>query len=185
MKPCIILGNGPSANDLPEHPGMPIFGCNYAPVQPDFYICVDTMILTLHAESIYPLACAAKISYLSAKHEGSSKLYDLPYVRLVDHDTGPFKSEQFFTGCTATYVALKMAYYAGFDTVHLWGVDHSADWKHYKRDYYIGDADRRPWRMKQMENHYTLAANVYARAGRTIINHSNPSKLDMIFCRAK
>jgi hypothetical protein len=37
--------------------------------------------------------------------------------------------------------------------------------------------------MAVMEWHYQLAANIYARAGREIINHSNPSRLDAIFRR--
>ena len=40
-------------------------------------------------------------------------------------------------------------------------------------------------RMLGMEWHYALAARVYKAAGRRIINHSNPSRLDAIFERAE
>ena len=184
MKPCLILGNGPSFNEMPAGvlESMPSFGMNYCGFQPTFYVCIDDDILRNHVEEIYPIAAAAEISYLSGLHEGTSKLYELPYVRLVTKDTQSFRDEQYLSGFTATYVALKLAYYAGFGEVYLWGVDHSPDWKHYKGDYPAGHTTAA--RMRVMEAHYRLAANIYARAGRTIINHSHPSKLDSIFRRA-
>ncbi|MCZ2122249.1 MAG: hypothetical protein LC108_08305, partial [Anaerolineales bacterium] len=82
-----------------------------------------------------------------------------------------------------TYVCLKLAYYMGFETVHLYGVDHSPDWSHYRADYPRGDMLRRRARMAEMEYHYRLAQKVYNQAGKRIINHSHPSKLDAIFER--
>src|SRR5512147_359353 len=115
-KIALILGNGKSLAQFDPRllEAFPAFGCNYVPFRVPFYICIDAFILQNHADDIYERAAAAAIVYLSAKFEGSSKLYELPYARLVDRDQGPFKTEQFFTGLTATYVALKMAYYAGF-----------------------------------------------------------------------
>jgi hypothetical protein len=161
---------------------MPTFGSNYCGFQPTYYVCVDKDILTNHVDDILPLVMGAKIAYLSAHFEGSSKLYELPYVRLVAKDEQSFREEEFMSGFTATYVALKEAYYLGFDEVHLWGVDHSPAWDHFKPDYPRGAPDRAR-RMSVMERHYQLATNIYARAGRRIINHSYPSKLDTIFAR--
>lgn len=185
--PCLILGNGLSLNELPESVflSMPSFGVNYCPYQPTFYCCVDHEILTVHHRKIYNLAAGAKIAYLALKEDGSSDLYDLPNIQMVTHDKGLFLGEHYFSGLTVTYVALKAAYYLGFDEVHLWGVDHSPKWEHYKDDYPRGDVDRRAWRMAEMEFHYTLAAKVYNKAGRRIINHSRPSLLDTIFERLK
>lgn len=185
MKKCIIMGNGPSLNDMPSDylTSMPSWGVNYCPHRCTYYVCVDHTILTRHHDKIYPLAKQAKAVYLAQKEYGSSNLYELPNVRLVGHDTAAFADEHYFTGLTVVYVALKMAYYAGFEEVHLWGVDHSADWAHYRPDYPPGDRDRRAWRMAEMEYHYALAQKVYNQAGRVIINHSYPSKLDAIFQR--
>lgn len=183
MRSAIICGNGPSALNLPALPDVPLFGMNFSPIHPDYYICIDTAVLKYHWQEIYRLAAGAKIAYLSAYHDGSSELYDLGNVALVAKDVSAFKAERFMSGFTASYVALKQAYYLGFDEVHLWGVDHSPDWQHYRAGYPPPAPDI-VQRMAVMEEHYQLAAEVYARAGRRIINHSAPSRLDMIFERA-
>lgn len=187
MKTCIIAANGPSINRCPKEllESEYTFGMNFAPFQPKAYVCIDSHILTEHADEIYPLAAGAEIAYLSAKHAGSSKLYDLPNVKLVDKDQASFKLEVFMSGLTATYVALKMAYYAGFQRVDLWGVDHSPDWRHYRDDYHAGAVNPNAEKMSVMMWHYGLVMTVYARAGRTIINHSDPSALDRIFRRSQ
>jgi hypothetical protein len=187
MRECIIVGNGPSFNrfgvEAAHLIGTPTFGMNYCGFQPTYFVCVDSDVLTSGVDRIYEHAAHAETCYLSALHEGSSKLYDLPYVRLVSKDQQSFRAEKFMSGLTASYVALKMAYYAGFERVHLWGVDHSPSWDHYIPDYLPGQRAPSADRMRVMEWHYQLAANVYARAGREIINHSDPSRLDMIFRR--
>jgi len=185
MKTAIICGNGPSYNDMPKDLLLKhdSFGVNYCDFQPTYYVCVDTAILMEHWRKVYDLAAGGKIAYLSLRHDGSSPLYELPNVQMVTHDKGAFLGEHYFSGLTVTYVALKCAYYLGFEEVHLWGVDHSADWKHFRDDYPPGDTDRRAWRMSEMEYHYALARKVYNANGRRIINHSHPSKLDSIFQR--
>ena len=185
MKKCLILGNGPSLNDLPFDvlKSMPAFGVNYCPHFPNYYVCVDRDILVIHHAKIYDIAKHAEIAYLAEKQKGSSDLYDLPNVQLITHDRQAFHTEHYFSGLTVVYVALKIAYYTGFEECHLWGIDHSADWAHYKEDYPRGDMDRRVWRMTEMEYHYALAQKVYNQSNRRIINHSNPSTLDTIFQR--
>ena len=187
MKKCIIMGNGPSIADMPQELlwKMDSFGVNYCPYLPIYYVCVDRDILINHHEDIYNIAALVEIAYLAEKENGTSDLYELPNVQLVTHDKAAFAAERFFSGFTVVYVALKMAYYLGYEEVHLWGVDHSQDWSHYKDDYPRGDVAGRKARMAEMEYHYKLAANVYKAAGRRIINHSHQSSLDMIFDRQK
>lgn len=184
-KDCVILGNGPSLNLLPLNmlDEMPSFGANYCPHQPTYYVCVDHDVLMFHHKDVYPLAAGAEIAFLAAKEAGTSNLYNLPNVQLVERNNTHFREERFFTGLTVTYVALKMAFYLGFEQVHLYGVDHSPDWSHYRADYPRGDMLRRRARMAEMEYHYALAQKVYTNNGREIINHSYPSKLDTIFPR--
>ena len=183
-KTCFIIGNGPSHNrapmDLPEDVGT--FGMNYAGFVPTYYVCVDQDIIAHHADEIRQYVAGAGIAYLSEYLCGSNTLYDYANVQLVGKDTQSFKAEDFMSGYTAAYVCLKMAYYLGYEQVHLYGIDHSPAWEHYRPDYRIGKkTDRRC--MQIMETHYQLAANVYARAGREIFNHSDPSRLDKIFRR--
>lgn len=185
LKECLILGNGKSLLEVPDFmlKTYPSFGVNYCMYQPNFYVCVDHEILTKHAAEIYQFAHDADFVFLPVKEKGSSILYDLPHACLIDKDRSTFRDEHYMSGLTVTYVALKMAYYLGFQTVHLWGVDHSPTWEHYRGDYPPASNPRREPLMEEMEYHYQLAAKVYNKAGRRIINHSFPSKLDTIFQR--
>jgi hypothetical protein len=157
---------------------------NYAGFQPDYYVCIDSDILTKNILEVSHVILNSKIAFISGLCEvEKSVIGKLPNMQFVYKDTRSFNAEQYMSGFTAAYVALKMAYYMGYTEVHLYGIDHSLDWAHYKADYPKGAADRAR-RMGVMEWHYQLAANVYARAGRRIINHSNNSALDKIFARS-
>lgn len=185
LKECLILGNGKSLLELPESMlnTYPSFGVNYCLYQPNFYVCVDHEILTNHWSEIYDFAFNADFAFLPEKEKGTSPLYNLPQVRTVKKDTHNFKAERFFSGMTVTYVCLKLAYYLGFETVHLYGVDHSPTWDHYRKDYPPPTNPARESLMAEMEYSYRLAADVYKKAGRRIINHSHKSALDSIFPR--
>lgn len=185
LKECLILGNGKSLLELPESMlnTYPSFGVNYCLYQPNFYVCVDHDVLTKHWFDIYDFVRNADFAFLPEKDKGTSPLYELPRVCTVTNDRRHFAKERYSSGMTVTYVCLKLAYYMGFEIVHLYGVDHSPAWDHYRADYPPGDAARRDKLMAEMEYSYTLAQNVYSNAGRRIINHSYPSALDAIFPR--
>lgn len=185
LKECLILGNGKSLLELPESMlnTYPSFGVNYCLYQPNFYVCVDHDILINHWSEIYDFVRNADFSFLPAKEKGTSPLYDLPQVCMVIGDKRAFREEHFFSGMTVTYVCLKLAYYMGFETVHLYGVDFSKEWDHYRADYPSPTNPARESLMAEMYYHFSLAAKVYNSAGRRIINHSHPSKLDAIFER--
>ncbi len=185
LKECLILGNGKSLLNVPEFMlnTYPSFGVNYCIYQPNFYVCVDHDVLINDWEKIYDFAKNADFTFLAAKEKGTSPLYDLPNACLVTNDKSAFRSERYFSGMTVVYVALKMAYYLGFETVHLWGVDFSKEWDHYRSDYPPPTNPARDALMEEMFYHYSLAAKVYNQAGRKIINHSYPSNLDAIFER--
>ena len=185
MKTCVIMGNGPSLLEMPKSAieQYDTFGVNYCPYSPTYYVCIDHDLLVNHHAEVYSLAAAAKIAFLADKEKGTSPLYDLPDVWLVAKDKEYFAAEHFFSGFTVVYVALKMAFYLGYERVHLWGVDHSPEWNHWREDYPKGDQAHRLQRMQEMEYHYRLAQRVYAVNGRRIVNHSHHSRLDAIFSR--
>lgn len=185
MKTCVIMGNGPSLLDMPHDTlaKMDSFGVNYCPHSPMYYVCIDHDILTNHHDKIYHLATEAKTAFLSINEYGTSNLYDNSNVLLIKRDKNHFLEERFMSGFTVVYVALKCAFYLGYERVHLWGVDHSPSWEHYKADYPAGDVIHRAARMREMEYHYRLAQSIYAIHGRRIVNHSHHSKLDAIFPR--
>ena len=179
------MGNGKSLLDMPKSMlnAYLSFGVNYCRYQPNFYVCVDHNVLTNHYQDIWGFVLNADFAFLAEKENGTSPLYNLPRVYMVRKDTQVFSKERYFSGMTVTYVALKLAYYLGFEAVHLWGVDHSPTWDHYRADYPPGDVARRAALMEEMEYSYRLAQKVYSDAGRRIINHSYKSKLDEIFPR--
>lgn len=185
MKTCVITGNGPSILEMPADTvkKYDTFGVNYCPYIPTYYVCVDHDLLINHHDKVYNVAASAKTAYLAEKEKGSSRLYNLPNVKTVTHDVDAFLGEHYFSGMTVVYVALKLAFYMGYERVHLFGVDHSPEWGHYKDNYPRGDTVNRIARMQEMEYHYRLAQIVYTVNNRRIINHSLPSKLDLIFPR--
>lgn len=184
-KTCVITGNGPSLNDMPKEliEKYDTFGVNYCPYSPTYFVCVDHDLLIKDHDKVYDLAKGAKIAFLPEKEKGTSNLYDLPNVQTVTHDRDFFKNEHFFTGLTVVYVSLKLAFYMGYQIVHLWGVDHNPEWNHYKEGYPVIDMKNRLARMDEMFYHYKLAQRVYVENDRKIINHSRKSRLDLIFPR--
>jgi hypothetical protein len=182
---CFIIGNGPSFNNVPAGlvESEPTFGMNYCGFQPRYYVCVDSDILSKHADDIRPFVANARLAFLSELLLGINDLYDFSNVKLIGKDESAFKAEKFLSGMTAAYVALKCAYYLAYEEIHLYGVDFSPEWSHYRDDYRLGVKTTRA-RMEVMKWHFQLAQNIYTRAGRKIINHSQPSELDTVFARA-
>jgi len=101
---------------------------------------------------------------------------------LVEKDDNAFKFERVMSGYTGVYVALKMAYYIGFDTVLVFGVDHNAGWEHCADNYPKGVPSTES-KKAEMRWHFAYANDVYRSSGRRILNFSLPSKLDRIFDR--
>jgi hypothetical protein len=174
---------------MPELP-YETFGVNYVGLlkQPTYYVCIDSTILTQHADVIYDTAKNAKKAFLNHMYEdcvldNTAKLYALPNYVPVDNDRDAFKDCHFMSGYTAVYVALKMAYYEGYERVYLYGVDHSQEWYHFTDNYPPGIVTTEI-RRDVMWWHYRYANEVYKKAGRVIYNCSELSPLDKIFERA-
>ena len=190
----IAIGNGPSLKQVPSAflYKYDSFGVNYIhllPFQPTYYVCVDTPVLTLHADEIFQVASSAKFAFLSSYHLGDQnpalqRLYSLRNAVLLGQDTFSLPGERVMSGWTAVYVALKIAYSLGFSTMLVVGVDHTAKWEHFSDDYPAGNPmDAR--RFEGQREHFHLAAAAYSAAGRHIVNLSPPSELDNIFPRGK
>jgi hypothetical protein len=186
------MGNGKSLLDIPT--GLldtyESFGVNHihlSGIQPTYYVCVDTIILTQHPKDIYNTVAKSKIAFLNSNHADdtnpdTARLYGLPNVRLVERDNASFKECRYMSGYSAVYVALKMAYYEGFRRVLLYGVDHDRGWKHFTEKYPPG-VETNEIRMDVIWWHLRYANEVYQKDGREIINYSYPSVLDKFFKR--
>lgn len=174
----MILGNGPSLLTA-VLPDLPSYGCNYVGkfYQPTFYCCFDSTVIK-NDDMILPTARNAKLAYLryfNTCDHTPAPLYSLPNVILVTKQSYVFKGESSATGASSVYMMLKIAYYSGFNTVYLYGVDHTLE--HFSTDWPKGVLPS----LKGREKHYRLAAEMYRKAGKRIVNRSAPSILDTIF----
>jgi hypothetical protein len=191
-KTAVVLGNGKSLLSIPD--GLldtyESFGTNYihlSGIQPTYFVCVDTIILTQHPTLIYNTVKNAKKTFLNNIHVNDANqhtrmLYKLPNVTLIGKDTDAFSECMYMSGYSAVYVALKMAYYEGFKRVLLYGVDHDRDWNHFATNYPPG-VKTTELRRDIIWWHLRYANEVYKKDGRQIINYSAPSDLDKFFER--
>lgn len=131
---CVIIGNGPSLNqmDLSFLKHETCFGTNkiYLGFEqwdfcPNYYVAVNRLVIEQNAAKIRQIPCPKFIS-----NRGISALEpqdDLIFIQ-TDPDNGkpfcPDPTEGLQEGNTVTYVAMQLAYYMGFETVILIGVDH-------------------------------------------------------------
>ena len=124
---CIIVGNGPSLNDIPLEllNKYPTFGTNR------IYL-LDDFTPTYYA-SVNPLVIEQSVGEINAL-ESESKFIRAQLAHLID-GAYPLRNAQawtfsrdpltyIFEGYTVTYVCMQLAFWMGFETVLLVGVDH-------------------------------------------------------------
>lgn len=132
---CVIIGNGSSLNhmDLSFLKREFCFGLNkiYLGFEkwdftPTYYVAVNSLVIEQSVEQIYNIPCTKFISDRGIP-------YLQPRKDIIFIETSAYNDKEFSTdptmglreGNTVTYVALQLAYYMGFKTVILIGVDHS------------------------------------------------------------
>lgn len=191
---AIVIGNGNSLNDVPREmlEKYPTFGSNHIYIfnfQPKYYVCVDEVVLIFYPEAIYPTVARADIAFLNGNlfnfsNWATRDLYDLPNIYKYDEYTLIFPGEIWSAGGTVTYVALKMAFGMGFNTILLVGCDRDKEWSHFSDDY-PADGGRNEYFLRGQEYHLRIAGEAYKEAGRRIVNLSLPSVLDEYFERGR
>jgi hypothetical protein len=179
---CIIMGNGPSLKDIPNSllDNFYTFGSNgiYEKYVPDFYVCIN------HLEAERRKLAIAYLDSMRFITETSNVYCEVPL-----RSNGPeFSFEPYKSVCegnTVTYVCLQLAYFFGFKTVYLLGVDHKyvysgnpdeqivwhgEDVNHFSSSY-LKDGDE--WNCPNIEiseNYYRLAKDIFKKDKRKIIN---------------
>lgn len=192
---ALVIGNGPSLDDTPlEALGKlyPTFGANKIynyPYKPTYYACVDRDMfhdcvpwLMAHTEYRPAIFLPREIPFPGS--HGLNVTVNSPFS--ID-------AQDFVTlGGTVTFVNLQLAYYMGFTTVLLVGVDHrypdmnggapgskfiaaGGDKSHFRGaedvDYFeAGRVYNRPELTATGARVYPAARQMYERAGRRIIN---------------
>lgn len=190
---AVIMGNGLSLKDVPKEllEKYTTFAANHIyvmPFQPTYFVCVDSRVLEHYPRKIYGTAQRAKITFLNDGHkdaalDGVKELYQLTNVYLCNKDTVKIPAEFWWTGGTAIYMALKIAYVMGFGTAILVGCDRDKEWKHFSNEY-PGEYTS-PETMRRQVYHFEIAEEAYRKDKRRIVNLSPPSVLDKYIERGR
>jgi len=194
----IVIGNGPSLATVPVSflKSYPSFGSNriWRILYPTYYCCTDPLDLAKNRDVINAMT-GPKFVRAGNNVDG----YQLEVVLDNNHPAWLTFSldpavPPIYDGCTVTYIALQLAYYMGFTTVLLVGVDHRYTWKgdrftqqvgdgndpnHWAKDYHLPGEIWQPPNLVRNEQSYRIALKTYEQWGRRIINLTEGTALDV------
>jgi hypothetical protein len=170
---CIIVANGPSLNDvpLPFLSMYPTWGVNKIFLKEDFK---PTYYVTVHGE-MAPFA--EQINALGAQmfvkdkvadlFPGCRPLHSVKRARFYQKPTGD--AWDVWEGWSVIFVCLQIAYWLGYKTALLVGLDHDYTYGSFHPDYYK-DTPTEPHEQDKLLPAFKMARYEYARDGRHIIN---------------
>jgi hypothetical protein len=198
---CFIIGNGPSLKhtDLARLRGERTFGMNRIYLMFEalgfpttYYVSVNSLVIEQCAADIRALPAPKFLSWRARQHIQPTE----DTIFLHTTYTGPTFARdvrrRLWEGATVTYVTLQLAFYMGFQTVILVGVDHNFttqgrpnatvtsqgdDPDHFHAGYF-GKGFR--WQLPDLETSeraYRMARQVYADAGRQVLDATVGGKL--------
>ena len=192
---CVIIGNGPSLNqmDLSFLKNEICFGLNkiYLGFEkwrfiPTYYVAVNRLVIEQNAEDILKIPCPKFLSNRGVPYLLPQD--DIFFIKTNPPPDVPFSSDPtqgLNEGSTVTYIAMQLAYYMGFETVILIGVDHhfvtqgqphkevispGDDPNHFHPDYF-GKGTK--WHLPDLatsEHHYKIAYDYFKLNNRQIID---------------
>lgn len=192
---CLIIGNGPSLKDIPLGflRKYPSFGTNRIYLldgfTPTYYASVNPLVIDQSLDEINAMNCTKFIRADRAELIDGSYPMQSAAVPMFSHDPLMWVYE----GFTVTYVCMQLAYYMGFTTALLVGVDHrfkyegqpnecrmaeGPDPNHFHPDYFNGVYWNNP-DLHRSEQAYRMAKLHYERAGRKIINLTPGTALEV------
>jgi hypothetical protein len=199
---CFIIGNGPSLSqmELSQLKNEITFGLNRIYLlfpklgfSTTYYVSVNRLVVAQCSPDIHDLPMPRFISWHAREYLGFHPNFF--YIRDPLDGTLSFATDptrRIWEGATVTYVALQLAFFMGFQTVILIGVDHSfstvgepnkeitstgEDPNHFDPNYF-GAGFR--WQLPDLETSeqaYWLAKNQFERHGREIIDATVNGKL--------
>lgn len=192
---CIVIGNGGSLRDVPRSflEKYPTFGTNRIYLlqgfEPTYYVAVNPLVIK---------QCQDEINELK-----SHKFIADPQKELIPGSFGVVSggeprfgydpTRELYEGFTVTFVALQLAFYMGFTTVLLVGLDHrykysgssnekqlfkGKDPNHFAPDYFTGKYWHTPDLEKSNEA-YKMAEDAFRVNGRIVINLTPNSGTDI------
>ena len=190
-KECIIVGNGPSLKNVSNESlsKVPTFGTNGVLIKfdPTYYVAVNPLAIARFAFNI----ATSKAKKFMIWNEIGVQYELLQSMPVPLFSFNPL--EWVYEGHTVTIVCLQLAFFMGYDTVYLVGVDHSYvfegapnearvlqgdDPNHFDPDYFRDSLWNNP-DLERSEHAYNLALEAFTDDGRTIVNCSPDSKLEI------
>ena len=192
----LVICNGPSLNKVDfGRVHLPTIGANriYLKLTPDYYVVEDHLVAEDFSHDIRHLQ-TVKFYGSHLSHYG--RLADDPlgiwYETHLDTDYPTFPNwtiePPFWTGGTVTYQMLLLAFYMGFETIYLVGLDHKyiipdhastvdgsiyqlhgKDPNHFDPTYFQDGRMHDP-HLERMEKAYRRATQQYTLAGRHLYN---------------
>lgn len=186
----VIIGNGLSLKHVPNMwlDKYPTFGTNkiYRKYIPTYYCCTNPLVLKQNKEVIEMLDCE---KFTRTGFIDSGNPLNINPTREFSYRP----HEWVYEGYTVTFVCLQLAFYFGFTTVLLVGVDHNYkydgkpnekklmtedDPNHFDPDYFKGQEWHNP-DLEKSEISYNLAKVAYDKEHRRIINLTQDTKLNV------
>lgn len=201
---AVVLCNGPSLVrtdfDLLRRSGAFVFGLNKinllfdrVSLRPDAVVAVNPHIVAQNraffAGTTLPLYLDSHAVGIVGRRPNVTYLHSTSVAKFA-RDCSMSVNQ----GGTVTFVALQLAYHLGFDRVALVGCDHQfaqsgppnavveatgPDDSHFDPAYFPPGAT---WQLPDLvssEMHYLLARQVYAAAGKTIVNCTHGGRLEV------
>lgn len=189
----IIIGNGPSLNDIPISflKKYPSFGSNRIYLldgfRPTYHVCVNPLVIDQFPEIIKGIGLEA--SFVGAGYD-SEHITPIKSLPVPHFSRDPRRG--FYEGHTVTYVMMQIAYWMGFQTILLVGVDHYFEYEgqpneertaagidpnHFHPGYF---SDGIRWNnpdLEMSERAYLMAKNNYELDGRSIYNCTTKTAL--------
>ena len=195
---ALVIGNGPSLNDIPlDFLGKyPSFGTNKIYLlddfKPNYYVAVNPLVIEQAGNTIRKIDYDAK--FIGAHYTMHLVEDALPLYSTVIPLFSREPEKWIYEGYTVTYVCLQLAYFMGFSTVLLVGVDHcyefegfpnkvgiawGEDKNHFHPDYFSGGQKWNNPDLERSERAYSMAKTVYEYDGRKIVNLTPFTALDV------
>jgi len=199
---CFIMGNGPSLNktDLELVRNEITFGLNRIYLlfpkikfETTYLVSVNDLVLEQTASEMKVLDLPKFVTWRARKwmrNDPKTMFLDSDFTGL-ENFSGDV-TNRFFEGFTVTYVALQLAYYMGFDSVILIGVDHNFATKGEANEAIVSQGDDPnhfapnyfgkgfKWQLPDLdgsERAYLMAKEAYLSAGRQVLDATIDGKL--------
>jgi hypothetical protein len=200
-KRCFIIGNGPSLKkiDLALLKDEYTFGMNRIYMafgemgfETSYFVCMNDLVVEQCANDIKQLKMPRFISWRGRKWVSREPGLNFIYSTYTGPRFSTNITGRVWESATVTYVALQLAYYMGFQTVVLIGVDHNFitqgtpnttvvsggdDPNHFNPGYF-GKGFR--WQLPDLETSeigYRMARDAFAKDGRQVLDATIEGKL--------